>query len=73
MSKKPYEAPQIISELIMSDDSLDPEIIKNLVASGMRETKCTECGCFLITRNPIDICPPCRMLIIEASEVNKFN
>lgn len=34
--------------------------IEGLLASGMRETKCTGCGCELYTRGDDDRCPPCR-------------
>lgn len=42
----------------------DPESFEwlkdNLVRSGMRETKCTVCGCRMLTREADDRCPPCR-------------
>lgn len=29
------------------------------IKSGMRETRCERCGCYLLTRGDKDICPPC--------------
>lgn len=34
--------------------------IKGCVNSGMRETHCEQCGCYLLTRGLLDLCPPCR-------------
>ena len=33
---------------------------KGCIDSGMRETHCEQCGCYLLTRNSLDLCPPCR-------------
>lgn len=39
---------------------LHQQLIDGMLASGMRETKCTACGCQLYTRGDDDRCPPCR-------------
>lgn len=35
-------------------------LTKALVDLGARETKCSVCGCWLLTREADDLCPPCR-------------
>ena len=35
-------------------------IARALIESGMRETHCTACGCYLLTRGDVNLCPLCR-------------
>lgn len=34
------------------------------IGSGMRETHCEHCGCYLLTRGDVDLCPPCRQKLV---------
>jgi len=36
------------------------KLLAALEASGMRRTKCANCGCDLLTRSGSEVCPPCR-------------
>jgi hypothetical protein len=36
------------------------KFIDDCVKSGMRETRCVACGCYLLTRGEEQLCPPCR-------------
>jgi hypothetical protein len=48
-------------EIQGASDQEKATFIAGAIASGMRETKCESCGCLLLTRGTIDVCPPCRM------------
>lgn len=51
------------TSLTLPDDLSDTDkatFIKGCIDSGMRETHCEKCGCYLLTRGTIDMCPPCR-------------
>ena len=43
----------------MATDVFPPTFVDGCIKSGMRETHCERCGCYLLTRGA-DICPPCR-------------
>lgn len=43
----------------LSDADKDT-FLKGCINSGMRETHCEKCGCYLLTRGTLDMCPPCR-------------
>ena len=44
----------------MATDVFPPTFVARCIKSGMRETHCERCGCYLLTRGFADICPPCR-------------
>jgi rubrerythrin len=47
----------VLSDL---DEQTKETFLAGCIKSGMRETRCEVCGCYLVTRNEQDVCPPCR-------------
>lgn len=45
---------------VRTDEEAFSLLREKLAASGMRETTCQRCACWLLTRGDIDMCPPCR-------------
>lgn len=48
------------ADTIQVTSELGKRFIAGCIAAGMRETKCEQCGCYLLTRGDDNRCPPCR-------------
>lgn len=80
MTKKPYEAPAIIADFMILDESISPERIQELIDSGMKRGPCRLCNCDLLVRGEPRVghtCPQCLIKLssdpFEQALVNKYN